>query len=86
MAWAKKSSEAHDRPGSHVAAPRPRPHLADEAAPARASPARGLQRRLDAAYEYEGRKWSARRTLLFILATCGGFWALAIGGFSTINR
>jgi len=79
MAWAKKSGEsARDTAPADAPRPQPQPQLADDAAAARPSPALGLQRRLDAAYGEETRKWSARRTLLFILATCGGFWALVL--------
>jgi hypothetical protein len=80
MASAKKSGEsARDTaPVDQDAPARPQPQLADGAASARPSPALGLQRRLDAAYGEETGKWSARRTLLFILATCGGFWGLVL--------
>ena len=45
------------------------------------SPARALQARLTRQIESSDApraQWSPRRTLLFILAVCGGFWA-AIG-------
>ena len=41
-------------------------------------PANALQQRLADAYPIEDDKWSPRRTLGFIVLTCGGFW-LAVG-------
>lgn len=75
MAWARKSSDADGKARQREPSTRSQPHLADDKAPATPSPALGLQRKLDAAYSGETRKWSARRTLLFIVGTCGGFWA-----------
>jgi hypothetical protein len=86
MAWAKKSGQDDHRQDAPPSPARPHPQLADEAATGRPSPARGLQRRLDQAYgEAEG-KWSARRTLLFILATCGGFWGLVFVLLGSLRR
>jgi hypothetical protein len=31
-------------------------------------------------------KWSDRKTLLFILAVCGGFWAAVIGAAVALAR
>ena len=41
-------------------------------------PANRLKQRLADAYPVEADKWSGRRTLGFIVLTCGGFW-LAVG-------
>jgi hypothetical protein len=41
-------------------------------------PANALQQRLARAYPTKAEKWSPRRTLGFIMLTCGGFW-LAVG-------
>lgn len=86
MAWAKKSGQTDHRQEEPLAPARPHPQLADEGAAGRPSPARGLQRRLDDAYGTVDGKWSARRTLLFILATCGGFWALVFMLVGSLKR
>jgi hypothetical protein len=44
---------------------------------ATASPARDLQNRVSDALNSRHR-WSPRRTFLFVLATCGGAWAIAV--------
>ena len=41
------------------------------------SPAIALQRRVEKAYRQSEQRWSARRTLLFIVTVCGAFWAAA---------
>jgi hypothetical protein len=43
-----------------------------------AGPANHLQLRLSKAYAEPRPRWSARRTLAFVVLTCGGFW-LAVG-------
>lgn len=55
------------------------PGLAPHTAHASISPARRLQRGLEGSLQVDqaAERWSPRATLLFILATCGGFWALA---------
>ena len=52
--------------------------LATDGDRAKDSPARRLQQRLRGSLEADGERgrWTPRATLLFILATCGGFWAL----------
>jgi len=42
------------------------------------SPATLLRQRLEDAYANSPERWSARKTLLFIVVTCGSFWA-AVG-------
>jgi len=34
----------------------------------------------------DGAKWSGRATLLFVIGTCGGFWALAAWTMSILSR
>ena len=50
------------------------------------SPARALQEELSArwAKATANEKWSKRNTVLFVVGTCGAFWALAIWAVSAV--
>lgn len=53
----------------------------------RHSPARALQQSLaDQLEERQPGRWSKRRTMLFVLAVCGGFWTLVGVGVAAILR
>jgi hypothetical protein len=45
-----------------------------------ANPVMGLQQRLNDAFADDRAKWSSRKTLAFVLLTCGGFWAAVAFG------
>jgi hypothetical protein len=59
-------------------AARPLLAAASNSLAAHASPARAMQANLARSFAYGERRWSPRRTLAFVLLTCGGFWALVI--------
>lgn len=73
-------------------APQPAPPplaLADEETEALApSPARVLQDELSARFADDAAegKWSRRKTLVFMVATCGGFWGLAYWAITSFAR
>ena len=50
------------------------------------SPAIRLQQRVADAYGQAEQRWSARRTLAFIVLTCGGFWALVWMGLHALAQ
>jgi|GEM_PF-6712561 len=50
------------------------------------SPALRLQNRLADAYGVREGKWSPRRTLMFIILVCGGFWLLLFAGLRAFLR
>ena len=70
--------ETHERP--RALAPGEIPHGAID------SPAMRLQQRVADAYARGEARWSARRTLAFIIVTCGGFWALVWMGLSALAQ
>ena len=53
---------------------------------AKESPAIRLQRRIADAYGPVEERWSARRTLAFIVLSCGGFWALVWLGLRALTQ
>lgn len=79
----QKSSARHAAPQVPSETRRPALHTDLDAADAVPSPARALIDQVEAGWddaaaaEVDG-AWSARRTLAFLLVTCGSFW-LAIG-------
>jgi len=72
---AKRKLQLDRQAGDPV--PRVRPRLAQSGNSAVQSPAVALQAQLSLAFASEAR-WSARRTLAFLLVTCGTSWALMI--------
>ncbi len=62
--------------------------VADAKSPPARSPARALQGELSARFPYEpaGTSWSKRATLLFIVGSCGAFWAAAAGVAAILMR
>lgn len=49
------------------------------------SAARDLQRALEARLSKSEEKWSGRRTLAFIVGTCGVFWTVVALGIATVR-
>jgi len=76
---AKRKLQLDPQVGAPV--PRVRPQLAQSGSSAVPSPAVALQDQLSVAFAIEER-WSARRTLAFLLITCGASWALMIAAVS----
>lgn len=74
----RKEERPSQEPEAH--APRPRPQRIGPEHTAQTSPARALHEELAGALSEDGRRWSARRTLGFTVATCGSAWAVIIGG------
>lgn len=51
------------------------------------SPARAMQKRLSRAFDADAtERWSGRRTLLFIVAVCGGFWLALYMALAALGR
>jgi len=67
--------------GTLIAPGQPLLAEASASAMAHASPARVLQSDLAHRFAQDGRRWSPRQTLGFILLTCGGFWAVVALAF-----
>lgn len=64
-----------------------RPKLADaDSFALTPGPAAMLQRELSAALASDDPPWSQRRTLAFIILTCGGFWAAVAIGAGVVLR
>lgn len=81
MAQAIRALPQDSGPAAQPAAAKPAlvPVTPDDVRPeADAGPANQLQLRLSKAYAEPRPRWSTRRTLAFVVLTCGGFW-LAVG-------
>lgn len=82
MATLKRKHIEHSAPSLPAVA---RPRQFGPGAQPGESAARDLQRSLEARLARADGKWSSRRTLAFIVGTCGVFWTVVALGIAAVR-